>query len=101
MVGSRRMLVYDDTEPDEKIKIYDKRVDLIEPASFGEYQLTYRSGDIVSPKVGTTEPLAAEMDEFLRCISTGEVPVSSGRNGLTVVRALEAADRSLQESMRK
>jgi len=101
VVGSRKMLVYDDTEPDEKIKIYDKRVDLIEPASFGEYQLTYRSGDIVSPKVGTTEPLAAEMDEFLRCISTGDVPVSCGRNGLTVVRALEAADRSLQESMRK
>lgn len=101
VVGSRKMLVYDDTEPDEKIKIYDKRVDLIEPSSFGEYQLTYRSGDIVSPKVGTTEPLAAEIDEFLRCISAGAVPVSSGRNGLAVVRALEAADKSLQESMRK
>jgi predicted dehydrogenase len=101
VVGSRKMLVYDDTEPDEKIKIYDKRVDLIEPASFGEYQLTYRSGDILSPKVETTEPLAAEIDEFLRCMATGETPRSSGRNGLAVVRALEIADRSLQESMRK
>lgn len=101
VVGSRKMLVYDDTEPDEKIKIYDKRVDIIEPSSFGEYQLTYRSGDIVSPKVGTTEPLAAEIDEFLRCISSGGSPVSDGRNGLAVVRALEKADRSLQESMRR
>lgn len=101
VVGSRKMLVYDDTEPDEKIKIYDKRVDIIEPTSFGEYQLTYRSGDILSPKVGTTEPLAAEIDEFLRCIETGETPKSSGRNGLAVVRALEAADRILQESMQK
>lgn len=101
VVGSRKMLVYDDTEPDEKIKIYDKRVDIIEPASFGEYQLTYRSGDIVSPKVETTEPLAAEIDEFLQCISTGATPISSGRNGLAVVKALELADRSLQNSMHR
>jgi predicted dehydrogenase len=99
VVGSRKMLVYDDTEPDEKIKIYDKRVDLIEPATFGEYQLTYRSGDILSPKVESSEPLALEMDEFLRSIATGTAPRSSGREGLAVVRALEKADRSLQESM--
>ncbi len=99
VVGARKMLVYDDNEPDEKIKIYDRRVDLIEPASFGEYQLSYRSGDIVSPKVDTVEPLASEIEEFLSCIRSGARPRSDGRNGLAVVRALEAADRSLAESM--
>jgi predicted dehydrogenase len=95
VVGSRKMLVYDDTEPYEKIKIYDKGVEVVEPESFGEYQLAYRTGDIISPKLDTYEPLASEMEEFLRCIETGGVPRTSGRNGLAVVRALEMADRSL------
>ncbi len=99
IVGSRKMLVYDDTEPDEKIKIYDKRVDVIEPTTFGEYQLSYRSGDILSPKLDSFEPLAAEMDDFLRCIETGDTPRSSGSGGLAVVKALEMADRSLSESL--
>jgi predicted dehydrogenase len=99
IVGSRKMLVYDDTEPDEKIKIYDKRVDVIEPESFGEYQLSYRSGDILSPKTDTFEPLGAEMDDFLRCIETGDQPRSNGRGGLAVVRALEAADRCLGSNL--
>jgi predicted dehydrogenase len=99
IVGSRKMLVYDDTEPDEKIKIYDKRVDVIEPESFGEYQLSYRSGDILSPKTDTFEPLGAEVDDFLRCIETGDQPRSNGRGGLAVVRALEAADRCLGANM--
>jgi predicted dehydrogenase len=100
IVGSRKMLVYDDTEPDEKLKIYDKRVDVIEPASFGEYQLAYRTGDIVSPRLDTFEPLAAEMEDFLHCIETGAPPRSSGRDGLAVVRALEKADKSLLASIR-
>jgi len=99
IVGSRKMLVYDDTEPDEKKKIYDKRVDVIEPASFGEYQLAYRTGDIVSPRLDTFEPLAAEMEDFLRCIETGSEPRSSGKDGLAVVRALEKADASLLASI--
>jgi predicted dehydrogenase len=98
IVGSRKMLVYDDTEPIEKIKIYDKGVDVIEPESFGEYQLTYRTGDIVSPKLPTGEPLAAEMEEFLSCIETGNEPKSSGSEGLAVVRALELADASLMKA---
>lgn len=96
LVGSNKMLVYDDTEPIEKIKIYDKGVELIEPESFGEYQLTYRTGDIVSPKIGTAEPLASEMEEFLRSIETGQKPRSSGEDGLAVVRALEMAEYSLR-----
>ncbi len=98
IVGSRKMLVYDDTEPLEKIKIYDKGVEVIEPESFGEYQLSYRTGDIVSPKLETSEPLASEMEEFLRCIETGSTPKSSGIEGLAVVRALELADESLRKT---
>ena len=98
IVGSRKMLVYDDTEPIEKIKIYDKGVDVIEPETFGEYQLTYRTGDIVSPKLLAGEPLAAEMEEFLSCIETGNNPKSSGEEGLAVVRALELADASLRKA---
>ncbi|MCD4846909.1 MAG: Gfo/Idh/MocA family oxidoreductase [Candidatus Aegiribacteria sp.] len=101
IVGSRKMLVYDDTEPLEKIKIYDKGVEVIEPESFGEYQLSYRTGDIVSPKLDTSEPLASEMEEFLRCIETGCTPKSSGAEGLAVVRALELADDSLKKAFRK
>ena len=95
IVGSRKMLIYDDTEPYEKIKIFDKGVDVLEPESFGEYQLSYRTGDIVSPHLDSFEPLGAEMEEFLRCIETGAVPRTSGRSGMGVVKALEAADRSL------
>lgn len=98
IVGSRKMLVYDDTEPIEKIKVYDKGVEVIEPESFGEYQLSYRTGDILSPKLPAGEPLAAEMDEFLRCIETGSTPISSGAEGLAVVRALELADASLMKT---
>jgi len=98
IVGSRKMLVYDDTEPIEKIKVYDKGVDVIEPETFGEYQLTYRTGDILSPKLPTGEPLAAEMEEFLTCIETGSIPRSSGEEGLAVVRALELADASLMKA---
>lgn len=100
IVGSRKMLIYDDTEPYEKIKIFDKGVDILEPESFGEYQLSYRTGDIVSPQIDSFEPLNAEMEEFLRCIETGSSPRTSGRSGLGVVRALEAADRSLAVKLR-
>ena len=98
IVGSSKMLVYDDTEPIEKIKVYDKGVELIEPESFGEYQLTYRTGDILSPKLSSDEPLSSEMDEFLVSIEEGRTPRSSGAEGLAVVRALEMAEQSLRRS---
>jgi len=100
IVGSRKMLIYDDTEPYEKIKIFDKGVDILEPESFGEYQLSYRTGDIVSPRLDSFEPLNAEMEEFLRCIETGSSPRTSGRSGMGVVRALETADLSLSKKLR-
>lgn len=100
IVGSRKMLIYDDTEPYEKIKIFDKGVDILEPESFGEYQLSYRTGDIISPRLDSFEPLNAEMEEFLRCIETGSSPRTSGRSGLGVVKALETADISLSGKLR-
>ncbi|MGI9148408.1 MAG: Gfo/Idh/MocA family protein [Chloroflexota bacterium] len=95
LVGSERMVVYDDLEPVEKVKIFDRGVDR-QPASFGEYQLTYRSGDIVSPRLDTTEPLYLECAHFLECIQTGRDPDTSPRSGVEVVRVLQAAERSLR-----
>jgi predicted dehydrogenase len=87
--------VYDDLEPVEKVKIYDRGVDH-QPASFGEFQLTYRSGDILSPRLDTTEPLYIECAHFLECIRTGRQPDASPRSGVDVVRVMQAAERSLR-----
>ena len=75
------MIVYDDLEPVEKVKIYDRGVDH-QPVSFGEFQLTYRSGDILSPRLETTEPLYIECAHFLDCIRTGREPDASPRSGV-------------------
>jgi predicted dehydrogenase len=95
IVGSRKMLVYDDTEHLEKVKIFDKGVNYRDPETFGEYQLSYRAGDIVSPKLDSYEPLQAEMDDFLNAVLTGGAPRTTGESGLTVVQVLEEAERSL------
>ena len=95
VVGSGKMLIYDDTEHSEKVKLFDKGVDFNEPQTFGEFQLSYRSGDIVSPKLATYEPLQAEIEHFLHCVLSGERPRSDGVSGLRVVRVLEAVERSM------
>jgi len=95
VVGSRRMLVYDDTEK-EKVKIYNQGV-LKNPETFGEFQLSYRSGDIHSPKIDSTEPLSLECEDFIDSIRKGRQPVSNGKFGVEVVRVLEAAQRSLKK----
>lgn len=97
IVGSSKMLIYDDTQNIEKVKLYDKGVDFKDPETFGEYHLSYRSGDIVSPKLDTCEPLKAEVEHFLNCILTQETPRSDGRSGVRVVRVLEAMERSMKE----
>jgi predicted dehydrogenase len=96
IVGRQRMIVYDDLEPVEKVKIFDRGVDR-QPASFGEFQLTYRSGDILSPRLDTTEPLKIECQHFLECIRTGRTPDASPRSGVDVVRVMHAAERSLRQ----
>lgn len=95
VVGQRKMLVYDDTQNIEKVKIYDQGVDFRDPETFGEFNLSYRTGDIVSPKLPSEEPLMKEMEHFLDCIQSGETPRTDGWSGLRVVEALEAAETSL------
>lgn len=98
VVGSKKMLIYDDTESVEKVKIYDHGVNFIEPSSYGEFQLSYRSGDILAPRLDTYEPLFAEASHFIECIREGKNPVTDGVDGLQVVRALEKAEMSLREN---
>lgn len=95
VVGSKKMLLYDDTESVEKVKVFDHGVDFRDPQTFGEYQLSYRTGDIVSPKIGGSEPLLVEASHFIECLETGARPITDGAAGLAVVASLEAADHSL------
>lgn len=96
-VGSRKMLVYNDLEPNEKIKIYDKRVE-VPPHydTFGEFHYSYHYGDILSPYIKQAEPLKMEAQHFVDCIRKGCPPESCGVKGMEVVRILEAATESLQ-----
>jgi predicted dehydrogenase len=94
IVGDAGMIVYDDTQPDEPVKLYDRGVVALESSSFGEHQLTYRYGDTVSPHVSAQEPLLLQLRHFLSSIENGTDCTSDGWFGLEVVRALEAADLS-------
>jgi predicted dehydrogenase len=94
IIGSRRMVVYDDTSA-EPVRIFDSGVTLPDPTSFGEYTLTYRTGDIVSPRVEVAEPLQLELADFCASITNGSVPRSSAELGIDVVRIVEAVEASL------
>jgi predicted dehydrogenase len=94
IVGSRKMVVYDDTS-NEPVRIFDSGADVRDPESFGEFRLTYRTGDIVSPRVDVTEPLQLELADFCAAVRTGSEPVSCAELGLDVIRITEAVDRSL------
>src|SRR6266540_1384780 len=85
IVGSRKMLVYDDTS-NEPVRVFDSGVLIRNPETFGEYNLTYRSGDIVSPHVPVAEPLLLEMGDFCDAIRLGREPRSSRELGIEVVR---------------
>jgi len=99
IVGTRKMLVYDDIETQEKIKIYDKGVD-VPPYydTYAEFQYAYRYGDIFSPRIEEYEPLKKECEHFLDCIKKKRTPLTDGYSGLRVVSILEAASKSLQSS---
>jgi predicted dehydrogenase len=94
VVGSSKMVVYDDTSS-EPVRVFDSGVMLKDPASFGEYRLTYRTGDIVSPRVDAAEPLSREIADFCRAVRTGSAPRSTAELGLEVIRIIEAVDESL------
>jgi predicted dehydrogenase len=98
--GEKKMLVWNDLDADEKIKVYDKGVE-IKNGENGEkvrdLLVSYRSGDMWSPKVEQTEALGAEAKYFVDCVSRNETPFNDGAAGLRVVKMLEAADKSLKE----
>src|SRR5436305_12608971 len=92
------MIVYDDVEPLEKIKIYDARVDLPPHYdTFAEFQYSYHYGDQYIPFVKQEEPLKVECQHFLDCIRNGKTPMTDGQQGLSVVKILEASSASLKD----
>lgn len=100
VVGSRKMVVFDDMQPREKIKIYDKGID--RPPDYGSYgeSLSVREGDILSPRIENVEPLRAELRHFAAVVAGQEQPIADARNGLDVVRVLDAASISLADGGR-
>jgi predicted dehydrogenase len=102
--GSRRMIVYDDVEPSEKIKIFDKGITLNggnglkgDGQQLYELLVGYRTGDMLAPQLDMTEALLREARHFVQCIEKGEEPLANGQSGLRVVRLLEAATRSMRD----
>ncbi len=96
VVGSKKMLVYDDVSMQEKIRVYDKGV-TVQPHydTFGEFQLSYRFGDIYTPRLDDSEPLKNECQHFIHCIQKRETPRADGDAGLAVVRVMERACESI------
>jgi predicted dehydrogenase len=96
VVGGKRMVQYEDTSADEAIRVYDRGLDFKAPADFGEYRLTYRTGDMVAPRIEASEPLGLELADFAQAILSGSEPRSNARLGLEIVRAVEASEESLR-----
>ncbi len=94
--GEKKMLVWNDLEADEKIKVYDRGVDITNREGVYEALVSYRSGDMWSPKVEATEALKLELSYFNDCVESGQSPFNDGQSGLRVVKMLEAAETSLK-----
>lgn len=94
IVGSEKMIVYDDADAEAKLRIYDKGV-FKHGSAYGEFQLKVHSGDINIPKIDMSEPLHNECAHFIECVQEGKCPRTDGENGLRVIRVLEAAQESL------
>ncbi len=88
------MVVYDDMDLAEKVKVYDRGVEFAQPETFGEFQLSYRMGDVHIPYLGNAEPLLREIEHFVHCVETGEQAITSGAFGAQVVEVLELVDRT-------
>jgi predicted dehydrogenase len=96
--GSRKMIVYDDLEPSEKVKVYDKGITVNEsPESIYRMLIGYRTGDMWAPQLDMTEALRTEALHFIQCVEEGEHPITDGEAGLRVVRILEAATQSMAD----
>ena len=105
IVGTKKMIIYDDVSADAKIQVFDKGVMKepdkdSEPISddFADFQLKTRSGDIYIPKINFKEPLHAECNHFIECINSGTKPLTDGEHGLSVVKILEAASQSIKDA---
>ena len=97
VVGSRGRIVFNDLEPLERVKVFEKGVSTnIDAEGFGEYQLSLRDGSIYSPSVPASEPLREEVRHFLECVLEGTEPASDGWSGASVVSTLEAIDESMR-----
>jgi predicted dehydrogenase len=96
VVGSQKMLVYDDLDAEAKLKVFDKGADRLDPDSYGAWQYRLRDGAMNVPSLSMVEPLAAELGHFIDCVDTGKRPVVDGWNGVRTVAVLEAADASLR-----
>lgn len=103
IVGSKKMIVYDDTSPDAKMQIFDKGItrqtldnNLGKYDDFGKFQLIKRMGDVFIPQINFLEPLSIECSHFIECIQNGKSPLSDGEDGLRVIKVLEAAQKSLK-----
>lgn len=106
VVGEKRMLTFDDTSLTEPLRIYDKQVseersNLSFVDSFASFRMVVREGDISIPKVPASQPLRNECDHFLDCIASGQTPITDGREGLAVVRVLDAINRSIRSGGRE
>ena len=98
--GEKRMVVWNDLEADEKVKVYDKGVRMTNGEGIYELLVSYRSGDMWAPKVEQTEALKTELSYFIDCVTNNKAPFNDGSAGLRVVRMLEAADKSLRQKGR-
>jgi predicted dehydrogenase len=94
--GSQKMIVYDDMEASEKIKVYDRGVEVKTPDEIRETLVSYRTGDMWAPRLETTEALKLMTAEFVDCVQTGRKPITDGVRGLDVVRILEASEMSIK-----
>jgi len=99
--GEKKMLLWNDLEADEKIKVYDKGVDVRNLETLYNLRVNYRSGDMYAPRVEQIEALKIETDYFVRCATTGERPINDGHAGLRVVKVLEACNESIKKNGRE
>ena len=95
--GEKQMIVYDDLEPSERIKVYDKGITVTDEKEIHKLLISYRSGDCWCPKVPPGEALENEVRHFADCIRSGAKPLSDGLAGLRVVKMIEAGTRSIQQ----
>lgn len=104
IVGSKKMLLFDDVHPTEKIRIFNKNASIIENTrgvTFGEYQISLQSGDIQIPAIENKEPLKEEFNHFLESVKKNKNPINDGVNGLQVVTLLEAMQQSLETNAKE